>query len=220
MSPEKPSRWFHVRWSGTDSTVGQAILLILLSGVVLSFVYTLVWLTPLFPSSGSGWLNQTTVFHPEGAPDTVHGVEALRDDVTVRGTDSMVLTFHDPGTRERLLLALPILLRQITGFIVIYLVLRIIQSLKTGDPFVMANVRRVYGIAFTVMTAALLWVMADGVTAAALQRTAVATPEVVFAEFRLGSGFFNGLITGFLLAALAEVFRRGTRTREDVDGLV
>lgn len=219
MSPRKAARRPRTRWTGADSTIVQMILIFGMLVVAASFLYTLVWITPLLSVEDSGWMNQVTVDQPDGAPDAVPGVAAARGDVTVSGTGDMVLTFGDPSTWERFMLVLPALLRQVTSFTVAYLVLKVIQSLSAGDPFNPANVRRVYGIAITVLAAAVLWAVADGLTAAELQRAALGEADVVFAVY-LDSGFTNGLLVGFLLAALAEVFRRGTRMREDVKGLV
>ncbi|GHC91730.1 hypothetical protein GCM10007079_39330 [Nocardiopsis terrae] len=220
MPPRKAFQRLLPRWSRTDSVVAQVVLLLLMAGVTASLLYVLVWITPLSPAGGGGWMNQATVYHPDGAPGGAPGVEPAREDVTVSAAETVVVTFDDPSTRERLLLALPTLVRQVTSLAVAFLVLRIVQSLKAGDPFVPANVRRLYGIAFTVMAAALVWTAVDGTTAAALQRAALPVEGHVLFEVRLDSGAVSGLLVGFLLAALAEVFRRGTRMRDDVEGLV
>lgn len=220
MSPRKAAPRPRTRWTGADSTIIQVILIFLMIGIGVSFLYTLLWITPLMSMQDSGWMNQVTVDRTDGAPNTVPGVEAARGDVTVSGTGDMVLAFSDPSTWERFLLVLPGLLRQVTSLTLFYLVLKIIKSLSAGDPFNPANARRVYGIAITVLSAAVLWTLVDGFTAVQLKRAAVdPDADVVFA-FYLDSGFSQGLLAGFLLVALAEVFRRGTRMREDVKGLV
>ena len=185
--------------------------------ITVGFLWVLAGITPLLPAYDD--MIPTVVDQPEGAPNTVPGVEPVRDDVTVSGTGDMVLTFSDPSTWERFMIALPVLLRLATGFIVFYLLLKLVKSLGAGDPFNPRNARRVYGIAITVLAATVLGAVTDGFTAVRLQQAAVGESSLLF-SLHLDSGTFSGLFIGFLLVALAEVFRRGTRMREDVEGLV
>lgn len=117
----------------------------------LSFGTIALWILPVMSAGAMGWMNEILVRHTSEVAPAVPDVTVLSDDVTVRGTDTLALVFEDPGTLERLLLALPALSQQALG---------------------------------------------------------------------LGSGPLTGFLVGLLLLSLAEVFRRGTRMREVVEGLV
>jgi hypothetical protein len=206
-----------MRWTGADATILHVFLVLGMTAMTAIFAYTLVWLTPLMPSHSE--FIQPVVNQPAGAPNTVPGVETAREDVTISGTGDMVLDFAEPSAWERFMLALPVLFGLAVAFIVFYLLLKLVKSLGAGDPFNPLNARRVYGIAVTVLVGAVLGAVIDGFTTAQLQQAAVGESHVFF-SLNFDSGTSSGLFIGFLLVALAEVFRRGTRMREDVEGLV
>lgn len=126
-----------------------------------------------------------------------------------------------PGSRFRWSRADAVVM-QVAALVVIYLVLRVVRSQGRDDPFVPANVRRVYTIAFTVILASILVPTAQGLAGLFLQEGVVPAEGMVLVAFdvTLGSAPLLGLLSGLVPAALAEVFRRGTRMRDDVDGLV
>jgi hypothetical protein len=99
---------------------------------------------------------------------------------------------------------------------VLGLLLAVTRSLRRGDPFVAANALRLYLIAGLVGIGGQLVV---GLTAWA--RWQVLThPDVapyVVAEHELS---FAPLVAGLGIAVAAEVFRQGTRLRDEVEGLV
>ncbi|WP_017590870.1 DUF2975 domain-containing protein [Nocardiopsis ganjiahuensis] len=217
-SPGRP----RIHWTRADSVLLQGTLFLGLLLLSLSFLATLLWILAVVPAGAMGWMNEITVHHTSEVARAVPDVTLLADDVGVRGTDTLVLVFEDPGAPERLLLALPVLLQQVLGLVVVGLVLRMLQSLSSGDPFVPANVRRVYAVAFAVLLGSLLLPVVESVCDIALWQDRVPVDEVALLAFDLGlgSGPLTGFLVGLLLVSLAEVFRRGARMREDVEGLV
>lgn len=224
MSAESPSspRRFRLRWSRADSVATQTILALGMVLVGLTFLASLLWITPLLPAEGLGRFAQITVHQPMGAPATVPDVEPVVDDVTIAEEPKMTLRFEDPSTLQRLMLVLSTLLTQAAALTILYLILRVLRSLDQGDPFVPANVRRIYTIALTMILAAILVPTADGFAGLFLQHGVVPEDGMVLVSFTLSleSGPLVALLAGLLLAALAEVFRRGARMRDDVEGLV
>lgn len=222
MSPRTRPPGSCFRWSRTDSVVMQVVLAL---GVVLvgaTIALSLLWVTTGLSVGGVGWSDRVTVQQPMDAPGTVPDIELSVDDVTIAAEPTMTLVFEDPDTVERLMLVLPTLLGQAAALVVLHLVLRVVRSQGRGDPFAPANVRRVRTIAFTVILASILVPTAQGLAGLFLQDGVVPAEGMVLVAFdlTLGSAPLVGLSAGLVLAALAEVFRRGTRLRDDVDGLV
>lgn len=218
MSPEAPTRRSRLRWSRTDSVAMRFVLVLGMVLVGATMALSLLWITTGLSVGGIGQSDRVTVHQPIDAPGTVPDVELSVDDVTIAAESTMTLVFEDPSALERLMLVLPALLVQAAALVVLSLVLRV----GRGDPFVPANVRRVHTIAFTVIVASILVPTARGLAGLFLQDGAVPAEGMVLASFEitLGSAPLSGLLVGLMLAALAEVFRRGARMRDDVDGLV
>jgi hypothetical protein len=213
-----------LRWSRTDNLIAHAVLVVAMAVTGLTGLLGLVWITPLIPSGDGGVVaNTVTVPRPEGGPEPSVAVEAASPDVSVAAPPEVVVAFHDPTALERFLLAAPGLLGIAAVLVVLFMVLRLVQSLDRGEPFVAANVRRVYAIACTVLVGSLVVPVVGAVCDSVLRSRALGADGLV-----LTTGLFGGeggislalVLTGFLLAALAEVFRRGARLRADVEGLV
>lgn len=217
-SPHRP----RIRWTRADSLLLQGTLFLVLLLLALSFGATVLWILPVISVGAMEWMNQITVHHTSEVARALPDLTLLSEDVSVRGTDTLVLVFENPDTLERLLLALPALVQQALGLFVVYLVLRVLRGLGSGDPFVPANVRRVYAVAFAVLVGSLVLPLVEAVANTALWADRVPADEVALLAFDLGlgSGPVIGVLVGLLLASLAEVFRRGARMREDVEGLV
>ena len=208
------------RWSRAD-----AILLRLLLGGFLALqaarmIALLLWAAGILPA---GTLGLNTLRHwlpadvePLPAPVTV------TDGVSAHTGEDMALVFHAPTVAERLLLAVPDLLWVAVTALVAFLLLRMAGTLSAGDPFVPANVRRLYMISLTVIIGALLVPFGEALTGMFLQAGAVESeaPAVFAFEAAFGGATGGLLLAGFLTAGLAEVFRRGTRMRDDMRGLV
>lgn len=222
MSPRTRPPGPRLRWSRTDSVVMQVVLTLGMVLVGATTALSLLWVATGLSVGGVGRSDRVTVQQPMQAPDTVPGIESSVDDVTIAAEPTMTLVFEDPDTVERLMLVLPTLLGQAAALVVLYLVLRVVRSQGREDPFVPANARRVRTIAFTVILASILVPTAQGLARLFLQDGVVPADGMVLMAFdlTLGSTPLIGLLAGLVLAALAEVFRRGTRMRDDVDGLV
>ncbi len=90
--------------------------------------------------------------------------------------------------------------------------LRLVESVRAGEPFTMANAGRLRTIAWALLGLELLHI---GVVAIA---SAVSTKEV---PLRIHGNFHvTGWLAILLLFVLSQVFREGTRMREDLEGTV
>jgi hypothetical protein len=126
------------------------------------------------------------------------------------------VVLYVPNLTQRLGFTGAAVLQGLLVMAVLGLLLAVTRTLRQGDPFVAANARRLYLIAGLVGIGGQLVV---GLSAWA--RWQVLThPDVapyVFAEHRLS---FVPLVAGLGIAVAAEVFRQGTRLRDEVEGLV
>jgi Protein of unknown function (DUF2975) len=99
--------------------------------------------------------------------------------------------------------------------VILYL-LRIVRTLRRGDPFVPENARRLTSIALLVAVGGTLGNFVNHVAMDSLAQRSAAS-HIVAAVYSVS---FLPLVIGLAVAFLAEVFRQGTRLREDVEGLV
>jgi hypothetical protein len=98
------------------------------------------------------------------------------------------------------------------AYVVLRQLLRIVKSVRAGEPFTGENAGRLRTIAWALLALELLHV---GVVAIA---SAVATREL---PLRIGDNFsVTGWLAILLLFVLAEVFREGSRMREELDGTI
>ncbi|MCY9784816.1 DUF2975 domain-containing protein [Nocardiopsis sp. EMB25] len=209
-------------WSKADDVVLRGLLLMGIAATSLTGLFLLVWTTPLLPADTAGELTTITVHAPAATPPPPVDVPVTGEDVEVRATESLAVTFHDPTLPERLLLVLPTLVGVAATLLVLVVLLRMARTLAQGDPFVPANVRRMYVVAATVTVGSLAVPLVRVFTDAELQSRALDPDGLVLVAFGVGVGEvpFPLVFVGLALAALAEVFRRGTGLREDVEGLV
>ena len=90
--------------------------------------------------------------------------------------------------------------------------LAIVETVRTGDPFVAANASRLRAIAWTLLALQLLSVVIGAIG------KAVSTPAH---PVDLDAGFsINGWLAVLLTFLLARVFAEGTRMRDDLEGTV
>ena len=90
--------------------------------------------------------------------------------------------------------------------------LRIVESVRTGEPFTMDNAGRLRSIAWALLGLELLHICVVAIAAA------VSTKEV---PLRINGNFdLTGWLAIVLLFMLAQVFLEGTRMREDLEGTV
>lgn len=125
------------------------------------------------------------------------------------------VTVADPSVEQAWTAAVPQLLDGLLVGTGAWLVLRMARTLRAGDPFTAANARRLTALALVV-----------GVGGTASQIVHVASTLAVL-DIDPAGPYVAGGVLSFLplllmvaVAALAEVFRRGARMAQDVEGLV
>ncbi|GAA3800018.1 hypothetical protein GCM10022403_037770 [Streptomyces coacervatus] len=136
--------------------------------------------------------------------------------VTLHGTHRAEIALAHPDVQQRILLALPDLFYGALLVLVLVLLLRMARTLRRDDVFVPENARRLQVIAAAIVAMGVLGPAVDAVTTHLLISGTAVSPAVPFA-YTVSSA---PLLLGLLVAALAEVFRQGTRLREDTEGLV
>jgi hypothetical protein len=163
-----------------------------------------------------------------GGPfDTVHTREVSLDEptrvpevaagaVTLRGTDRAELVFTDPDLTERVLLVLPLVAGALLLALAIELLRRIARTLRDGDVFVPENARRLTLIALVALVIGLVGPVVQAITTDLLIAETPVRDAVPF-EITFSAA---PVVLGVLVAALGEVFRRGTVLRADSEGLV
>ncbi|MFF4504682.1 DUF2975 domain-containing protein [Streptomyces sp. NPDC001401] len=136
--------------------------------------------------------------------------------VTLHGTHRAEIALAHPDVQQRILLALPDLFYGALLILVLALLLRMARTLREGDVFVPENARRLQVIAAAIVAMGVLGPAVDAITTHLLISGTAVSPAVPFAYTVSAAP----LLLGLLVAALAEVFRQGTRLREDTEGLV
>jgi len=98
------------------------------------------------------------------------------------------------------------------AYVVFNRLLRILESVRTGEPFTMDNAGRLRTIAWALLGLELLHICVVAIA------SAVSTKEV---PLRINGNFdLTGWLAVLLLFVLAQVFLEGTRMREDLEGTV
>ncbi|WP_304451103.1 DUF2975 domain-containing protein [Nocardiopsis sp. YSL2] len=209
-----------LRWSRADTLATHLILVLGIGLSVLGATAQLLWVALGIGSGTSS--GAVTATRPDGVPEPRTEAPTSAQDVTVTDTGRMVIEFHDPTAWERFLIAAPGLLGVSATLLVLLMVWSLVRGLGAGDPFVPANARRVYVIALTVLIGSVVVPTVAAVCENVLRGRALESDEIAFSFVVFGEGGISLplVLTGFLLAALAEVFRRGTALRADVEGLV
>jgi len=88
----------------------------------------------------------------------------------------------------------------------------IVETVRSGDPFVATNADRLQAIAWALLALQLLSLVIGGIG------RAISTPAF---PLHLGAGFStSGWLAVLLIFVLARVFAAGTQMREDLDGTV
>jgi hypothetical protein len=97
-------------------------------------------------------------------------------------------------------------------YVVLKRLLAIVETVRTGDPFVAANALRLQAIAWTLLALQLLSLVIGAIA------KAVSTPAH---PLHLQAGFsISGWLAVLLTFLLARVFAQGTLMREDLEGTV
>jgi hypothetical protein len=98
------------------------------------------------------------------------------------------------------------------NYVVLKRLLAIVETVRAGDPFVVANAQRLQAIAWALLALQLLSLVIGAIA------RAISTPE---RPFDFDAGFsINGWLAVLLTFVLARVFAKGTRMREDLEGTV
>jgi hypothetical protein len=103
----------------------------------------------------------------------------------------------------------------VPGLVILELLRRMFQSAERGEIFSSANIRNVRAIGFLLIASSILKLMAVEWLA---NRMATYVKQHVEANVTFASthpGYLSGLGTGFVILALAEVFRQGLKLKED-----
>ncbi|MFE9393589.1 DUF2975 domain-containing protein [Streptomyces sp. NPDC006784] len=201
-------------WNRTDSRLLEAALGL---AVVLVGVFG-----ALLPALGVAGLREGTRDALEVEPETAARIpEAVSEAVTgqgmtLTGTRRAELVFADPDRSQRLLLALPEVVGSLLLLLVLVLLLKVARTLRGGDIFVPANARRLSAIGLTVLVQAVLTPVLPALTTQLLVRGSPMAEQIPFSVTFAG-GY---VLLAFLILALGEVFRRGTKLRADTEGLI
>jgi Protein of unknown function (DUF2975) len=135
---------------------------------------------------------------------------------TLTGTREAELTFQQPDLVQRILLDAPGIVTSAMTLLVIYLLIRIARTLQAGEPFAPPNARRIRMFAVVVLIVGVLGPIIETVTTGLLVEGSPVA-DVIAVEAHISG---PPILVGLLIAALAEVFARGTRLRQDTEGLV
>ncbi|MET7485087.1 DUF2975 domain-containing protein [Streptomyces sp. NPDC005538] len=201
------------RWSRTDNrlleaALGLAALLVGIFGVLIQVLGVVGLIDPVDTREVRA---ATTTRVAGTVTDAVAG-----HGMTLTGTHRADLVFAHPDLGQRLLLALPDVIGGLLLLLVLAILLQMARTLRDGDVFVPKNARRLSVIGLTVLVQAVLSPVLPTLTTQALVSGTPMADQVPL------SVTFTGeyVLLAFLILALGEVFRRGTKLRADTEGLV
>jgi hypothetical protein len=136
--------------------------------------------------------------------------------VEISGPWKAQASFLDPTLPQRLLVIAPPIVASVTGMLVALLLLRLLGTVRRGEPFVAANVRRLRLIAVAIAVGAMLAQLL-GLQGRASLLTEPAIEPFVRLSFEIS---FAPFAAALLVAAVAEILAVGTALRREVEGLV
>lgn len=202
------SRWGQTGHRSLEAALGLATVL---AGVFGALIPALGVVGLIDPMDTREVKVETTTRVPGTVTDTAAG-----HGVTLTGTHQADLVFSHPDLGQRLLLALPEIIGSLLLLLILALLLQMARTLRDGDVFVPKNARRLSVIGLTVLVQAVLSPWLPALTTQALVSGTSMADEIPF------STTFTGqyVLLAFLILALGEVFRRGTKLRADTEGLV
>ena len=183
--------------------------------IVLVILPAVVWLVLGGVRAANGDLRVTmeVAMHPEPSVSLPAGWE-------VAGALPVSVTMADPPLSQVLLLVGSYAASFLLVVAVLWLIQRVAASIKRGDPFQQANVRRLRWIGILLLVGYPLAVVFDGFFTNwffSNENSPVLAPGMVigFPIFSLGA-----ILGGVCMLVLAEVFRYGVGLREDVEATV
>ncbi|NDU77650.1 DUF2975 domain-containing protein [Actinomadura sp. DSM 109109] len=196
------------RWTRLDSHVLELVIgLGLLLVGLFQALFPVLGVTGPFPPVDTRGVDLRSAAQ---VPDVASG------GTTLRGTRHAELAVGDPGLGDRVLLAAPGVARAVLVLVVLSLLMRMAATLRTGDVFGPANVRRLFTISIAVLLLGTAAPALDMVTTNALV-SGTPLASVVEAGFTVQA---STVLLAVLIAALAGAFGHGTRLRADAEGLV
>lgn len=154
-----------------------------------------------------------------GDPLPVTG--SLPDDLVtptqlVSGPFTGTVLVQDPSAAQYGWAVVPTVLLLVLAVVVARLLLGVARSLRAGDPFTTANARRLTTLAIVVIVGGTFLPIFQAVAVeGVLDPLLPGGPRSWTLDLRLWP-----LLCGLLVFFLAEVFARGARLREDVEGLL
>jgi hypothetical protein len=215
-----------LKWGKPDSVVLEGLLAVAAAAiVVLGLGPLLLGAAGLGVGTGQTFGGQITFPVTLDTPVQVTGAPQLADgpDADPGGRPAELsepftgqLTLVNPSTGERLLYIVGGSALPLVALAVILYLLRIVRTLRRGDPFVPENARRLTAIALLIAAGGTLGDLLNNIAIGSLAQGSAAA-DIVALVYHVS---FLPLAIGLVVAFLAEVFRRGTRLREDVEGLV
>ena len=154
-----------------------------------------------------------------GGPLTVTG--ALPDDLAptselVTGPMTGTVVVEDPSTAQYVWDLAPSVVLLVLAVVVAQLLLGVARGLRTGDPFTTGNARRLVALGTLLIVGGALVPVLQGIAfEAVLDPLLPEGPRTWTLDLSVWP-----VLSGVLVGFLAEVFSRGARLREDVEGLV
>jgi hypothetical protein len=126
------------------------------------------------------------------------------------------LTIEEPDLADRFAFAVPPILGALVVGIVTALVLEVVRSLREGDPFTRTNACILSHASIVAVVGGVVVAVAEVAADSYVRSDLPDALPVIFSAQQSWISMFAGL----LLAALAQVFHRGTSLREDLEGVV
>ena len=146
-------------------------------------------------------------------------VDGARPGVTLTHGAAFIAEFANPSAGQWLASLVPNVIFTALMAVVTWLLWGLLDGVRDGRPFTHANVGRLRAIAIVIIAGAAMLFVAQGLVNGYLHSSAVEGASVVFLNDSSASDLLLPGV-GFLLAALAQAFRRGVELEEDVEGLV
>jgi hypothetical protein len=129
---------------------------------------------------------------------------------------SVHFEIDDPSTASRIVWVAALVIDPIVGVLGLWLVLGIVRSTRTGQPFTEANERRLWTLASVVAIGGTVASVADDFARTfALQRSNLADLFVIEATIS-----FLPILAGLAIAVLAGVWRIGVNMSDDLTGTI
>lgn len=200
-------------WSQTDSRLLEAA--VGLTGVLVGVFGVLLPALGVAGQSDPADTREVEAGTATRIPGTVTDA-VTGHGMTLTGTHRADLVLTAPDVGQRLLLVLPGIVGSLLLLLILALLFKMARTLSGGDVFVPVNARRLSVIGLTVLVQAVLAPVLPALTTEMLVRDTPMAEQVPF------SVSFTGeyILLAFLILALGEVFRRGTKLRADTEGLV